>query len=123
VPLRGEVWWADLDPTVGSELGRKIRPVLILSIDEVNTAPTRWLVVVPGTSVRHPASYQVAWTYRHPHRPGLQTGYFSCLDVRSISVERLQRPFLPMTSGAAMRVPQGVVRACLDALTELLGMR
>jgi mRNA interferase MazF len=122
VPLRGEVWWADLDPVVGRELGRKIRPVLILSNDRVNAAPTRRVVAVPATSVRHPASYQVAWTFRHPRRPGPQTGYFSCLDVRSIALERLDGPFLPGPGGDPTRVAPDVVRACLDALAELLSM-
>jgi mRNA-degrading endonuclease toxin of MazEF toxin-antitoxin module len=121
VPLRGEVWWADLDPVVGRELGYKIRPVLILSNDRVNTTPTRRVVVVPGTTVRHPAAYQVAWTFRYPRR-GLQTGYFSCLDVRSIAVERLTGPFLP-PSGRALRVAPETTRACLATLAELLEMR
>uniref|UniRef100_UPI004047989A type II toxin-antitoxin system PemK/MazF family toxin n=1 Tax=Limnohabitans sp. TaxID=1907725 RepID=UPI004047989A len=42
---RGDVFWARLDPTVGSEL-QKTRPVLVLSINPLNKA-RKTLVVVP----------------------------------------------------------------------------
>ena len=42
---RGDVFWARLDPTVGSEL-QKTRPVLVLSINPLNNA-RKTLVVVP----------------------------------------------------------------------------
>jgi len=41
---RGEVFWARLDPTVGSEI-QKTRPVVVLSINPLNRA--RKTVVVP----------------------------------------------------------------------------
>ena len=42
---RGEVFWARLDPTVGSEI-QKTRPVLVLSINPLNRA-RKTVVVVP----------------------------------------------------------------------------
>lgn len=33
--LRGEVWWVEFDPAVGSEI-RKTRPAIILSNDAAN---------------------------------------------------------------------------------------
>ena len=45
---RGEVWWAALDPTRGSEI-RKKQPVAVLTIDAVNRA-RRTVVVVPLSS-------------------------------------------------------------------------
>ncbi len=47
-PLRGEVWWARLDPTLGSEL-RKTRPCLVLTADTLNRL-RRTVVVVPYSS-------------------------------------------------------------------------
>lgn len=44
-PRRGEIWWAVLDPTVGSEISRT-RPCLVLSTDVVN-AYRRTVVVAP----------------------------------------------------------------------------
>lgn len=46
--LRGEVWWVEFDPAVGSEV-RKTRPAVIVSNDSANRNLAR-VVVVPLTS-------------------------------------------------------------------------
>ena len=45
---RGEVWWVEFDPSVGSEI-RKKRPAVIVSNDAANRNLAR-VVVVPLTS-------------------------------------------------------------------------
>ncbi|WP_250911536.1 type II toxin-antitoxin system PemK/MazF family toxin, partial [Escherichia coli] len=45
---RGEVWWVEFDPAVGSEI-RKTRPAVIVSNDAANRNLSR-VVVVPVTS-------------------------------------------------------------------------
>lgn len=45
---RGEVWWVEFDPSVGSEI-RKTRPAVIVSNDSANRNLLR-VVVVPITS-------------------------------------------------------------------------
>ena len=45
---RGEVWWVEFDPAVGSEI-RKTRPAVIVSNDAANRNLAR-VVVIPLTS-------------------------------------------------------------------------
>ncbi len=45
---RGEVWWVEFDPSIGSEI-RKTRPVIILSNDAANRNLSR-VVVIPMSS-------------------------------------------------------------------------
>ncbi len=45
---RGDVYWVNLDPTVGSEI-RKTRPALVISPDDMNHALPR-VIVAPLTS-------------------------------------------------------------------------
>lgn len=46
VPKRGEIWLANFDPTVGSEI-RKIRPTVVISSDAVGKLPVK--LVAPIT--------------------------------------------------------------------------
>lgn len=52
VVKRGEVYWVNLDPTVGSEI-QKIRPALIVSPDDMNAALPR-VIIAPLTSGGQP---------------------------------------------------------------------
>ncbi|MCK0507357.1 type II toxin-antitoxin system PemK/MazF family toxin [Aromatoleum anaerobium] len=45
---RGEVYWVNLDPTVGTEI-QKTRPALVVSPDDMNAALPR-VIVAPITS-------------------------------------------------------------------------
>ena len=47
-PRRGEIYWVNLDPVVGTEI-RKTRPAVIVSNDSCNRYSTR-VVVLPITS-------------------------------------------------------------------------
>ena len=47
-PRRGELWWVQLDPTVGAEI-KKTRPCLVISGNVVNRL-RRTVVVIPLSS-------------------------------------------------------------------------
>jgi mRNA interferase MazF len=52
VVARGEVYWVNLDPTIGSEI-QKTRPALVVSPDDMNTALPR-VIIAPITSAGQP---------------------------------------------------------------------
>lgn len=54
-PKRGEVYWVNLDPTVGSEI-RKKRPALIVSNDEGNEFSSV-VIIAPITSQKARKKY------------------------------------------------------------------
>lgn len=85
-PRQGEVWWAVLDPVIGSEI-RKTRPVVILSRDEVNKLSRKLSIVVPVTSTARPGAIPVDL----PDSAGeFRTSYAEAWQVRSLSHRRLR---------------------------------
>ncbi len=63
---RGEIWWVDLDPTVGVEI-QKRRPCVIVSPPEIHDY-LRIVAIVPLTSKSRSASYRIETSFNS--RPG-----------------------------------------------------
>jgi mRNA interferase MazF len=85
-PRRGELWMADLDPTLGREQAGT-RPVLVLSVDAFNLGPAELVVVLPLTSKNKNIPLHVM---AEAPEGGLSvTSYVKCEDIRSISTTRL----------------------------------
>lgn len=87
IPRFGEVWQADLNPTVGHEQAGT-RPVIIVSIDAFNQNASRLVYVVPVTrrERRNPLHVPIS-----PSQRGLQYSSFArCDAARSISTDRLR---------------------------------
>lgn len=57
-PKRGDVYWANLDPTIGTEINKK-RPCLIISSDEGNEVSSRVTVAAITSSVNTVYPFQV----------------------------------------------------------------
>ncbi len=57
-PKRGDVYWANLDPTVGTEINKK-RPCLIISSNEGNEVSSRITVAAITPSVKTVYPFQV----------------------------------------------------------------
>lgn len=60
--MRGEIWLAALDPTVGSEI-QKTRPCLIISPAEIHDH-LRTVIVAPLTSKSRPAGFRVPISFQ-----------------------------------------------------------
>ncbi len=97
-PRQREVWWATLDPVVGSEIA-KPRPVLVLSADAVNRSPLGLCIVAaitttpqdPGVRIQLPAAVG------EPQR----VSYVLPYQVRTISHDRL-RERIAIVSGEVL---------------------
>lgn len=61
----GEIWLAQLDPTVGSEI-QKTRPCVVMSPDEMN-AHLRTVIVAPMTTGSRPARFRIPVTFQGKH--------------------------------------------------------
>src|SRR5205823_1897867 len=95
------------DPVRGTELGKKVRPALVVSVDSFNANGPK-AVVVPGTTQRHGNPLHVPFTYDLSGAP--VTTYFCCDNVRSVDarvclIRRMgPRPVPPPVLGEVQRL-------------------
>jgi len=86
-PKQGEVWLFDPDPVKGTEIGKKIRPALILSCNLMNDGPSGLVIIVPITSKNRGIATHIQIK---PPDGGLSVeSYIMCEQIRAISKERL----------------------------------
>ncbi len=112
-PARGEVWWVDFEPTLGSEANKR-RPALVISVRALAHLPVR--VVVPLTSWQEQHSIQsnkvrVAASASN----GLvRDSAVDILLVRAVSLERFSQKI--------GRVPQSVVDEIAAGVAVVIGV-
>jgi len=97
---RGEVFWARLDPTVGSEI-HKTRPVVVLSINPLNRA--RKTVVVVPLSTSAPAI-----DYLNVELKGGSVA--RCEHIRSIDKSRLSDKIGSISVADIGKIEDGICR-------------
>jgi mRNA interferase MazF len=83
--LRGEIWWADLNPVRGHEQGGK-RPVLIISNNSFNA---RSGTVIAFAITSQPQRARFPLTYELPIGILPKPSWVKMGQVRTISTERL----------------------------------
>ena len=86
-PLQAEIWLFDPDPVKGREIGKKVRPALIVSCNLLNKGPSGLVIVVPITSKdkKIPSHIRI-----EPSQGGVKLPSFAmCEQIRSISKNRL----------------------------------
>lgn len=96
-PRRYDVYFADLNPTVGSEI-RKARLVVVVSREEMN----RFLdtvVVCPLTTTLHPQ-----WRGRIQVRCAGQDAEIAVDQIRTISKQRLERRIDRLSADVAAKL-------------------
>ena len=95
---RYEIYYADLNPTIGSEI-KKIRPVVIISQDEMNRY-LQTVVICPLTSTLHPG-----WRSRLQIKCTDKDAEIAVDQIRTISKLRLRNKIdcLSMSEAARLR--------------------
>lgn len=87
-PRRGELWLLNLDPARGHEQAGR-RPALVVSDDDFNRLPIGLAVVVPLTTTLRAVPLHVLI---RPPEGGLRAPSMAlCQDLRSVSLDRLER--------------------------------
>ena len=95
----GDIWLAQLDPTLGSEI-RKTRPCVVISPDELNHH-LRTTIVAPLTTGGHPYPFRVACRFAG------KSGHIVLDQVRTVDHDRLRKRLGvvgPATLRSALRV-------------------
>jgi mRNA interferase MazF len=100
-PRRGEVWWARLDPTLGSEIA-KTRPCIIVSGNIFNRL-RRTVVVIPLSTSPQPGAPLLV-----PVRCDGRQVVAVTDQVRAIAKQRLQKRLAELSSEDLEAVEQGV---------------
>lgn len=105
-PRRGELYWVDLDPTVGSEIA-KTRPCLIVSNDVGNQFSDR-VIVAPLTSsgISRVYPFEVLVPSGQGGLPA--TSKVTLDQIRSVDKRRLGRRIGALPSGVMQAVDQAI---------------
>ena len=107
--LRGEIWWADLNPVRGHEQGGK-RPVLIISQDLFN-ARSGTVIAFAITSQPQKAGFPLIYELAPNALP--KPAWVKISQVRTISTDRL--------SSKITSLPFEEVDRTIEGLNELVG--
>jgi mRNA interferase MazF len=99
------VWRVDLNPVVGTEQG-DIRPALVLSVDPMNNAAGR-SIVLPITKTQKTLP---AWLPVNPPEGGLKkASNILCDQIRSIAHERFSDKMGEVSQGLMAEVEQAMM--------------
>jgi len=94
---RYEICFADLNPTIGSEI-KKVRPVVIISQDEMNEY-LETVVVCPLTSKLHPQ-----WRTRLQVKCANNNAEIAVDQIRTISKRRLRKKIDQLSKSEAAQL-------------------
>jgi mRNA interferase MazF len=95
-PLQGEVWWVNLDPTVGSEINKR-RPCLIVSPNETNQH-LQTVIAAPITSTIRP------WPTRLTIKLQRQNSSVALDQIRAIDRTRLIKKIVAIDPEPALEI-------------------
>lgn len=107
--LRGDIYWADLNPVVGSEQGG-LRPVLILSQNVFNER-SGTVIAVAITSQPQPAGFPLTLELTASKLP--KQSWVKISQIRTLSVKRIGNKLAKATDEELAII--------IDGLNEIIG--
>jgi mRNA interferase MazF len=108
---RGEIWYADLSPTIGAEINKR-RPVLIVSNDANNRAASTVTVLPITSNVSRLYPFEVLLS---PKETGLpKPSKAQAQQIRTISKERLRGSMVGRLNAGLVRKAEEAIRLHLD---------
>jgi mRNA interferase MazF len=107
--LRGEIYWADLNPVIGSEQGG-LRPVLILSHNVFNER-SGTVIAVALTSQAQRAGYPLTLELNDKDLP--KKSWVKISQIRTLSVKRIR--------GKIAAVSDEELSMIIEGLNEIIG--
>jgi len=107
--LRGNIYWADLNPVIGSEQGG-LRPVLILSHNVFNER-SGTVIVVALTSQPQRAGFPLTLGLTDPRLP--KKSWVKISQIRILSVKRIGKRMAKASEEELLSV--------IDGLNEIIG--
>jgi mRNA interferase MazF len=107
--LRGEIYWADLDPTKGREQAGQ-RPVLILSQDVFNER-SGTVIAMAITSQPQKAGFPLTLELSDSALP--KRSWIKISQIRTLSTERLGK--------RVARLPEKDLDLAIEGLNEIIG--
>jgi mRNA interferase MazF len=107
--LRGDIYWADLNPVIGSEQGG-LRPVLILSHNVFNER-SGTVIAVALTSQPQRARYPLTFELSNEKLP--MKSWVKISQIRTLSVERIRKKI--------SKVSDEELAIIVEGLNEIIG--
>jgi mRNA interferase MazF len=107
--LRGEIYWADLDPTKGREQSGQ-RPVLILS-QEIFNERSGTVIAMALTSQPQKAEFPLTLELSDPTLP--KRSWIKISQIRTLSTERLGKRIT--------RLSEKELNLAIEGLNEIIG--
>ena len=107
--LRGEIYWADLDPTKGREQAGQ-RPILILS-QEIFNERSGTVIAMALTSRPQKAGFPLTLELADPALP--KKSWIKISQIRTLSTERLGKRIT--------RLPANELDLVIEGLNEIIG--
>lgn len=113
-PKRGEIWWVNLDPTIGAEI-RKQRPSVVISSDAMGVLPIKLIAPLTGWDARYAGNL---WHVKIDPDKGNGLHKVSAVDVlqvRGVDTRRFVRKI-----GKVSASTMSEIAAALAAVVEYL---